>query len=94
MAYVYMLQCADGTYYTGWTFDLQGRLKQHNAGRASRYTRGRLPVSFAYWERVPSKSHALRREAALRRLPRAAKRALAAEFSASGPRSNKEVYVA
>jgi predicted GIY-YIG superfamily endonuclease len=51
-------------------------------------------VSFAYWERVPSKSHALRREAALRRLPRVAKRALAAEFSASGPRSNKEVYVA
>jgi putative endonuclease len=45
MPYVYILRCADGTLYTGWTTDLAARLAEHNAGHGARYTRGRLPVS-------------------------------------------------
>lgn len=78
MAFVYLLECADGTYYTGWTVDLQARLESHSAGTGSRYTRGRRPVRLAYWERAAAKSEALRREAALRRLCHAEKRSLAA----------------
>lgn len=80
MAYVYMVECADGTYYTGWTVDLEARLAAHAAGTASRYTRSRLPVRLAYSEQVFSKSEALRREAALRRLSHSAKASLAAAF--------------
>jgi putative endonuclease len=79
MPFVYLLECADGTYYTGWTIDLKARLDSHNAGTGSRYTRGRLPVRLAYCEHALSKSEAMRREAALRRLSRAAKRGLAAD---------------
>ena len=48
---VYMLRCADGTLYTGWTNDLEKRLKTHTAGKGGRYTRARLPVELAYIER-------------------------------------------
>lgn len=74
--YCYVLECADGTLYTGWTTDLEARLAAHNAGRGARYTRSRRPVRLAYWEPQPSRSAALRREAELRRLPRAQKLAL------------------
>lgn len=74
--YCYVLMCADGTLYTGWTYDLQARLAAHNAGRGARYTRSRRPVRLAYWEVQPSRSAALRREAELRHLPRAQKLAL------------------
>ena len=50
MCYVYILECADKTLYTGWTVDLDNRLKVHNAGKASKYTRGRLPVKLVYYE--------------------------------------------
>ncbi len=70
---VYILRCGDGTLYTGITNDLDRRLRAHAAGKASRYTRSRLPVRTAYEERQPSKSAALKREAAIKRLPRAAK---------------------
>lgn len=82
MAYVYMVECADGTYYTGWTADLQARVAAHNAGTGARYTRGRRPVRLVYWERVPDVPSALRREAALKRLSRAQKRRLAATHAA------------
>lgn len=82
MAYVYMVECADGTYYTGWTADLQARVAAHNAGTGARYTRGRRPVRLVYWERVPDVPSALRREAALKRLSRAQKRRLAAAHAA------------
>lgn len=76
MPFVYILECADGTLYTGWTTDLERRLKEHNAGRGARYTRGRRPVELAYYEEVPDRSTALRREAAIRRLRRSGKLAL------------------
>ncbi len=64
----YILQCADGTYYTGWTTDLERRVKQHNAGRAARYTRSRRPVRPVYCESQPSRAAAMKREAALKKI--------------------------
>ena len=71
--HVYMLRCADGSLYTGITNDLARRLAAHRAGTASRYTRSRRPVRLVYRERRRSRSAALKREAAIKRLPRAAK---------------------
>jgi putative endonuclease len=65
-----MLRCRDGSLYTGITNDLPKRLKAHAAGRASRYTRSRLPVRLAYSEPQRSKSAALKREAAIKKLSR------------------------
>jgi putative endonuclease len=75
---VYLARCGDGTLYTGITTDPQRRLSEHNAGKGSAYTRTRLPVVMVYWEVVPDRSSALRRELAIKRLPRGAKEALAA----------------
>ena len=67
---VYLLRCRDGSLYTGITNDLPRRLKTPAAGKASRYTRSRLPVRLAYTEPQPSKSRALKREAAIKKLSR------------------------
>jgi len=72
-AFTYILECADGTFYTGWTANLEQRLQAHNAGRGGRYTRGRRPVRLAYFEEHSTRQEAQRREAVLRRLPRAMK---------------------
>jgi len=71
--YCYILQCADGSFYTGWTTDLERRVKTHNAGRGSKYTRLRRPVRLVYSERLPNRSAAQKRELAIKRLPRAKK---------------------
>jgi len=71
--HVYVLRCADGSLYTGITNDLARRLAAHRAGTASRYTRSRRPVRLVYRERRRDRSAALKREAAIKRLPRAAK---------------------
>ena len=76
MYYVYLLRCADGTLYTGFTNDLARRLAAHNAGRGAKYTRGRRPVELVYWESFSNKSSALRREYAIKQLPRRQKLAL------------------
>ncbi len=73
MHYVYILKCSDGTYYTGYTTDLPGRLKKHNEGKASRYTRGRLPAEYVYWEEAEDKSSALKREIEIKKMNRNAK---------------------
>lgn len=75
---VYILRCRDGSLYTGITNDLPKRLKTHAAGKASRYTRSRLPVSLAYTEPKLSKSAALKREAAIKKLRRAEKERMVA----------------
>lgn len=72
-ALVYLLRCADGSLYCGWTNDLDRRLAAHEAGTASRYTRSRLPVEVAWSRRMGSRSEAMREEARIKRLPRAAK---------------------
>jgi predicted GIY-YIG superfamily endonuclease len=74
--FVYLLRCADGTLYTGIAKDLEKRLAQHQAGRASRYTCARLPVEIAWSCEVESWSAALREELRIKGLPRAAKEAL------------------
>jgi putative endonuclease len=79
--YCYILECADGTYYTGWSTDPARRLAQHNAGRGARYTRSRLPVDLVYIEEQPDRLSALRREIAIKRLSRAKKCALVAVYS-------------
>jgi putative endonuclease len=69
----YILECADGTLYTGITNDLEKRVAAHNAGTASKYTRCRLPVKVAFSENHPDRAAASRREIAIKRLPREAK---------------------
>ena len=73
MASVYLLRCADGTLYCGWTTDIERRLAAHRSGTASRYTRSRRPVELALSIPVADRSAALREEARIKRLPRAAK---------------------
>lgn len=70
MNYVYILRCADDTLYTGWTNDIDLRVKAHNEGKGAKYTRRRTPVSLVYLETLPTKSDALKREAAIKKLPR------------------------
>ena len=73
---VYVVRCRDGSLYTGITNDLERRLKQHNAGTASRYTRSRLPVKLVYEESSESRSSALRRELAIKAMTRRQKLAM------------------
>ena len=73
MAFVYLLRCADGTLYCGWTTDVERRLSEHRAGAGSRYTRSRLPVELAAVLPVADRSAALREERRIKRLPRAQK---------------------
>jgi putative endonuclease len=75
--FCYLLACADGTLYTGVTNDVARRLAMHNRGTASKYTRSRRPVRLVHSEPCGDRSAALKREAAIRRLSPAAKRALA-----------------
>jgi predicted GIY-YIG superfamily endonuclease len=74
--FVYILRCADGSLYTGAAVDLDARLVQHRRGRASRYTRGRLPVALAWWCEVATWSEALHEEHRVKQLRRADKEAL------------------
>lgn len=78
-AYVYIVECSDGTLYTGWTRNVRARVRAHNAGRGARYTRGRRPVRLRYWERHPTRAAAMRRERAIKHWSRAKKLALIAE---------------
>ena len=72
-AHVYLLRCADGTLYCGWTTDVERRVREHQAGTASRYTRSRLPVALAWSKPVESRGDALREEHRIKRLSRADK---------------------
>jgi putative endonuclease len=75
-AWVYLLRCADGSLYTGWTVDLDRRLARHAAGTASAYTRSRRPVELALALEMADRGAALREEARIKALPRADKLAL------------------
>lgn len=70
MCYVYILKCNDNSLYTGYTVNLENRIKEHNKGKASKYTRGRLPVELVYKEKLKSKSDALKREYKIKQLTR------------------------
>ena len=79
--YVYILKCADGTYYTGITTDPERRLAEHNRGVAAKYTRppSRRPVEMVYWEDAEERAAASRREYAIKQLSRAEKERLIKE---------------
>jgi putative endonuclease len=81
--FCYILECADGTYYTGWTTDPHRREQQHNRGRGARYTSQRLPVKMVYVEPQPDRASAMRRERQLKKLTHARKKALIVSLSHS-----------
>lgn len=68
--YVYILECSDYTLYTGYTNNLEKRIMNHNQGKASKYTRSRLPVKLIYFEKYYTKSEALKREISIKRKKR------------------------
>lgn len=68
--YTYIVECADGTLYTGWTNDLENRIKTHNEGKGAKYTRSRLPVRLVYYETFRSKSEAMIREYQIKQMSR------------------------
>ena len=72
-AYPYVLKCADGSLYTGYTTDLEARVATHNAGKGAKYTKTRRPVELVYYEVFASKNEAMKREAAIKKLSRTKK---------------------
>lgn len=76
MHFVYILECGDGSLYTGWTTNLEDRLRVHNSGKGAKYTRSHLPVKLLYSESFSEKSQALKREAEIKKLTRPQKEAL------------------
>ncbi len=73
MNYTYIVRCADGTLYTGWTNDIEKRLQAHNSGGGAKYTRSRLPVSLVYYESYETKEEAMSREWHIKHMTRAQK---------------------
>jgi putative endonuclease len=79
--YVYVLECADGSFYTGYTTDVERRVAEHDAGEGAKYTRGRTPVELIYRETFGSRSAAMRREHEIKTFSRARKERLVSERS-------------
>ena len=77
MNYVYLLRCADGSLYCGWTTDLAARVETHNRGKGAKYTRSRLPVKLVWWEAYEDRHAALSREWHIKQMRRDQKEALA-----------------
>ena len=80
MFFAYLVRCADGTLYGGYTTDLQKRLKTHNSGKGAKYTRARLPVELVWWEECPTKQAAMSREWQVKHLTREEKLKLVETF--------------
>jgi putative endonuclease len=74
--YCYIVECADGTYYTGWAVDPEKRAAVHNKGRGAKYTRMRLPVKLVYVEEQPDRTTAMKRERAIKKMTRLQKQKL------------------
>lgn len=74
--YTYILKCADGTLYTGWTVDLERRVESHNSGKGAKYTRSRRPVELVYYEQYEERGEAMRREYAIKQMSREDKQKL------------------
>ncbi len=80
MFFAYLVRCADGTLYGGYTTDLQKRLAAHNSGKGAKYTRSRLPVELVWWEECPTRQTAMSREWQVKHLTREEKLKLVAGF--------------
>lgn len=74
--FVYILSCSDGSFYTGYTTDLERRVKEHNSGNGAKYTRGRTPVTIVHNESYDTRSEAMSREYEIKQLRRSEKEAL------------------
>ena len=70
MNYTYIVKCGDGTYYTGWTNDIEKRMKAHNEGKGAKYTKSRRPVKLVYYEEFQTKEEAMKREYAIKHMRR------------------------
>ena len=79
MNYTYIVKCRDNTYYTGWTNDLDRRMKAHNSGTGAKYTWSRRPVRLVYYEAYRTKEEAMRREREIKRMSRKEKEKLIAD---------------
>lgn len=77
--YTYIVQCSDGSFYTGWTTDIERRLKAHNSGKGAKYTKSRRPVTLVYYEEFQTKKEAMQREYAIKQMTREQKEALIAD---------------
>lgn len=89
MNYTYIIKCADHTLYTGWTNDLEKRFQAHCEGRGAKYTKGRGPLTLVYYEEYETKSQAMQREVAIKRLSRKQKEQLIEEGTVNGKRTVK-----
>lgn len=76
MNYTYVVKCSDGTFYTGWTNNLEKRIACHNAGKGAKYTKTRRPVALVYYETFETKEDAMRREYAIKQMSRTEKEKL------------------
>ena len=83
--FCYIVECADGSLYTGWTVDPERRIKEHNAGRGALYTKWRRPVFLTYLEEVEDRSTALKREYSIKKMTRQKKLALINEYQKTNP---------
>ncbi|WP_058993256.1 GIY-YIG nuclease family protein [Sarcina ventriculi] len=81
MNYTYILECSDGSFYTGWTNNLEKRINCHNKGKGAKYTRGRLPVKLVYFEEFIEKRDAQKREYVIKHLTRNDKLNLIKDFN-------------
>lgn len=83
MNYTYIVECSDGTLYTGWTNNIEKRILAHNEGRGAKYTRGRTPVKLVHLEEFETKEEAMSREFNIKRLTREEKLELCKKHTAS-----------
>ena len=83
--YIYIVECSDHSFYTGWTNNLEKRIAAHNAGKGAKYTKYRLPVTLIYFETYPNKQDAMRREYAIKQLTRHQKLKLITDGSGFRP---------
>ena len=84
MNYAYLVRCCDNSLYAGWTNDIEKRLKSHNDGTGAKYTKSRRPVMLAYLEEFETKSEAMKREAALKKMTHKQKEELVADWGDQG----------
>ena len=80
MFYVYILKCGDGSFYCGYTNDVEKRFEKHKSGKGAKYTRSRLPLEIVYVEELETKSDALKREYAIKNMTRSQKEKLVAGY--------------
>ena len=85
MNYTYIVRCSDGTLYTGWTNDLEKRIRAHNSGGGAKYTRSRRPVELVYYEAHGTKEEAMSREWHIKHMAREKKNGLIEQFKVSLP---------